>query len=137
MKRVLSISIICLVSLAIGCAGALRIGQITVTPDEVEAGSTTTIMMVIKGPKNKIAKVIATVRENPDIFFTLNDEGKDGDEKAGDNIWTYTATVPYDAPPLVYNLDFSAYDKMNNEIVTEGLENQSMGKSGTAKVTVK
>lgn len=136
MKKVLSVGLLFFAALAFGCAGALSVGQISVSPEEVDAGAEAKIMVVFKGPKDKVAKVIVTVRENPDIYYSLNDEGKNGDEKAGDNIWTYVAAVPYDAPPAIYNLDISAYDKENNEIVTEGVSKQSMGKTGTVKVTV-
>ena len=125
------------VAMTIGCAGQLAVKQVMVDPMEVAAGNNTKISVVVTGSKNKVGKVIATVRENPDLFFTLNDSGQDGDEKAGDNIWTYVATVPYDAPAAKYHLDIRLSDKEGNEIIAEGLEQQTTGRSGTVEVIVK
>ena len=73
------------------------------------------------------------------MVFRLNDEGKSGDAKAGDNIWSYEVTVPYDAVPGVYHLDFTAYDSDGELNQPEGTESgeQSSRRSGTVEVRVK
>jgi hypothetical protein len=136
MKKALFCSIFFMVALALGCAGQLAVKQMTVDPVEVAAGNKAKIVVAFDGPKNKVANVTATVRENPDVYYSLNDEGKNGDEKAGDNIWSRVAEVPWDAPAALYHLDIRATDKDGNEIFAKGSE-QKAGRSGTITVTVK
>ena len=83
-----------------------------------------------------MAEVVATVREAPDFNFRLNDKGEDGDEKAGDNIWSREVTVPLDAPADTYHLEILAKDTDGNEIITPGLEQQQFGQSGSVEVVV-
>ena len=139
MNKVIRFLVLILVAVAmtIGCAGQLAVQQVMIDPTEVNAGDNAKIMVQFKGPKDQLKSVVATVRENPDIYFPLNDSGKNGDEKAGDNIWTHIATVPVEAPAAVYNLDISAKDMDGNEIIAEGLENRTTGRSGTVVLTVK
>ena len=94
------------------------------------------LTVVLKGASDKVSRVTATVREAPEFSFSLNDKGKYGDEKAGDNIWSYAITVPYEADPGDYHLDISVRDKEGQELVVEGNEKRSTGKSGTVIVTV-
>ena len=136
MKEALFCSTLFMVTLVLGCAGQLAVKQMMIDPVEVAAGGKAKVVVAFDGPKNKVANVIATVRENPDVYFSLNDEGKNGDEKAGDNIWSYLAEVPYDAPAALYHLDIRATDKDGNEIFAKGSE-QKAGRSGTIKVTIK
>ncbi|MBN2028931.1 hypothetical protein JW824_01690 [bacterium] len=120
----------------IGCASQLAVRQMMVDPPTVNVGSQAKIMVVFTGPKNAVSTVIATVRENPEMYFALNDEGQDGDEEAGDNVWTYTVSVPWDAPADTYHLDIRARDQEGNEIITGGYEQQETGRSGTVEVIV-
>jgi len=112
-------------AVVIGCATRLSLKQVMVDPPQITRGSKAKIIVVFKGPKSKVASVQATVRENPEITYNLNDNGTNGDEKANDNIWTAQTTVPYDAPAGMYHLDIRAIDKDNNEIVSRELEQLS------------
>ncbi|MFQ5606030.1 MAG: choice-of-anchor X domain-containing protein [bacterium] len=114
-----------------GCATQLSVKQVMVDPPELAAGEDAKIVVVFTGPKNKVASVTATVRENPEFTYTLTDDGTNGDEKARDNIWTAQTTVPYEALAGTYHLDIRAMDKDGNEIVVEGLTELS------TEVTVK
>jgi len=137
MKKTFIISFILITVVLLGCAGQLAIKEISANPMEIYAGDNATLIVKFGGPKDQISSVIATVREAPQIIYTLNDSGEDGDEQASDNIWTCFATVPFEAEPDQYNLDICARDKEGNEIISEGLENQSTGRSGTISVIVK
>lgn len=123
--------------LILNCAGQLGVKEIWVEPKEAEPGGNAKIFVILKGSTDKVSKIIATVREAPDMYFSLNDEGKDGDEKAGDKIWSYEVVVPWEAYAGTFHIDFSVYDKEGNELVTKGLEQQRTGRSGTVDVFVK
>ena len=123
--------------LILSCAGQLVVKEIRVEPKVTEPGGEAKVFVVLKGSTDKVSKIIATVREATELYFPLNDEGKEGDEKAGDNIWSYKVVVPWEAESGMYHLDFSVYDKEGNELVTKGLEQQSTGRSGTVEVIVK
>lgn len=130
-------SILILLVLVLGCAGQLAIKQITVEPKEVAPGDNAKIFVILKGAKDKVAKIVAVVREAPDMSFSLNNEGKNGDEKAGDQIWTTEVVVPWQANAGIYHLDFSIYDKEDNVLVSKGMEQSSAGRSGSIEVIVK
>jgi len=130
-------SILITMALFIGCAGQLAVKEIRMEPKETNPGEEAKIYVVLKGSTDKVSKIIATVREATDMYFSLNDEGKEGDEKRGDNIWSYQVVVPWQADAGSYHLDFSVYDKEGNELVIKGLEQQSTGRSGSIEVIVK
>ena len=109
MKDVLFCLICSILAVVIGCATRLSLKQVMVDPPQITRGSKAKIIVVFKGPKSKVASVQATVRENPEITYNLNDNGTNGDEKANDNIWTAQTTVPYDAPAGMYHLVNSSF----------------------------
>jgi len=137
LKNASIYSILIILAVILGCASQLAVKEIWVEPKESAPGDNATIFVVLKGSANKVSKIIATVREATDLYFPLNDEGKEGDKKAGDNIWSSQVVVPWEADSGIYHLDFSVYDKEGNELVTEGLEQQRTGRSGTVEVIVK
>lgn len=136
MKRICVLSLAC-VALLSGCAAKLGMKSITMDKTSANIGDSVTLTVVLKGSAKQVSRVTATVRDAPDYSFSLNDNGKYGDEKAGDNIWTYTIIVPYEADPGDYTLDISVRDKDGKELVVEGNERRTTGKSGTVVVTVK
>jgi len=97
----------------------------------------TVFMLNSCGGGDAVSKVVGTVREYTDFMVELRDNGEQGDEKAGDNIWTRQITVPWEADPGTYHLDISVYDKNGKEIVTKGLEAQTTGRSATIEINVK
>lgn len=136
MKRYIYSITIMLIFLQ-SCAGQLAIQEIRMDPQKVEPGDEAMIFVVVKGSTSKISKIVATVREAPDMYFTLNDNGKDGDEKAGDKTWSYQVIVPWEADPGVYHLDFSFYDKDGKLIVTRSMKQGRTGSSESIEVYVK
>jgi hypothetical protein len=138
MNRVLliCISIFTMGAFLGGCAGQLAVKQTFADPPQSSPGEKVKIVVEFKGPKNKVSEVVATVQEAPNFRFSLNDQGENGDEKAGDNIWTSEGTVPMDAPANTYHLDILAKDMDGNEIITPGLEQQEYGRSGAVDVVV-
>ncbi len=136
MKRALLSILICS-SILSGCAAKLGVKSISSEKTSVFVGETVKLTVVLNGSTKQVSRVIATVREAPEFSFSLTDGGKNGDEKAGDNIWTYALEVPYEADPGEYHLDISVRDEDGKELVVEGMEKRSTGRSGTLVVTVK
>jgi hypothetical protein len=138
MKRIrlICISIFTILAFLAGCAGQLAVKQAIVDPPKSAPGENVKIMVKFKGPKNRVSEVVATVRDAPNFVFPLNDNGQNGDDKAGDNIWSSEQTVPYNAPANTYYLDILAKDTDGNEIITPGLEQQQYGRSGVVEVVV-
>lgn len=138
MNRVafICISIFSIFAFLGGCAGHLAVKQAIVDPPKSAPGEKIKFMVIFEGPKGKVSEVVATVRDAPDFSFSLNDMGENGDEKAGDNIWSSEQTVPFNAPSNTYYLDILAKDTNGNEIITPGLEQQQYGRSGVVEVVV-
>jgi len=137
MKKASFGTILFIVVFLLGCTGQLAVEQITAEPSSVAPGEEAKIFVVLKGPKDKAASVTATVRKYTDYSFSLNDDGVNGDEKAGDNIWTYKITIPWEAPADTYHIDISVRDNEGHVIITKGFEKQSTGRSGTTELIVK
>ncbi len=137
MRKSSFYSILVILTLILSCVGQLAVKEIWMEPKKVEPGDNAKVFVLLKGSVDKVSKIIATVREVPDMYFSLNDSGKDGDEKVGDNIWSYEVVVPWEADARTYHLDFSVYDKEGNELITKGMEQQRTGRSGTVEVIVK
>lgn len=123
--------------LLLSCSKTLMVQQISATPEELGIGDQGLVTVTMKGPKNSIKSITATVREESSFTFQLNDGGKNGDITAGDNVWSFQIQVPYEAPPGTYNLEFSVVDMEGNELVVDGYQNQYYGKSGNLPVKVK
>ena len=119
-----------------GCARHLAVKQAIAEPPASAPGEKIKIMVIFEGPKDGVSEVVATVREAPDFRVVLNDNGENGDEKAGDNIWSSEQTVPFNAPANTYYLDVLALDIVGNEIITPGLEQQQYGRSGVVEVVI-
>jgi hypothetical protein len=137
MKKVFFFSILLIVTLVLGCTSQIAVKQAVSEPNPVTAGEDAKFSVLMKGSKDKVTSVIIIVREYPEFTFSLYDNGENGDEMAGDNIWSFKYTIPNDAPPDLYHLDICVKDKNGNEIITKGFENQSFGRSGTIELTVK
>ena len=128
MKWKLAVFLILTVFMLNSCGGGkLAIKKAEAIPPDPSAGSSLTLRVIIDGPLDAVSKVVGTVREYTDFMVELRDNGEQGDEKAGDNIWTRQITVPWEADPGTYHLDISVYDKNGKEIVTKGLEAQTTG----------
>lgn len=133
MKKQITGLIIFSTMLILGCAGQIHMKQIMVDPPQAHVGDRVKITVQFTGPKSNVANVTAVVRESPDMVLPLNDDGQNGDEKAGDNIWTITETVPWDAPSATYHIDIMAINEDGNKIRSQ---EQGTEQSGTVKIVV-
>jgi hypothetical protein len=120
-------------------ASQVKIKEITAQPALVDAGDTILLSVEFEGLKDDVWMVRASVREanNLDYTYMLNDEGKKGDEKAGDNIWSYQVQISANAPPGQFHFDFQALDKDLNGIYLIGTIKEGIGEQGSLVFTVK
>jgi len=88
-----------------------------VTPAEVAVGKSCTLQTSIADRHGIIDSVIAVVREFPELEIELFDDGLEGDELAGDGIWSCRLDVPATATPGTYHFEIRAYDDAGNEIL--------------------
>jgi hypothetical protein len=138
MRNLLLLLIIVLINLLLfNCAAKLKIAETKALPQSAGAGDETTFMVKVDGPIQKINKIDVTVREYPEMVVALNDSGEEGDEKSGDGMWSRKITIPWNAESGIYHLEVTAMDVDGNEIISQGFENQSFGKSGVIEITVK
>ncbi|MFZ2055174.1 MAG: choice-of-anchor X domain-containing protein, partial [Candidatus Aminicenantales bacterium] len=96
------------------------INKVAAQPTEVEAGGTLLLSAVFEGPEEGVLVVFANLREATDLKFPLNDDGLNGDERAGDNIWSSLIQVPSYAPKGQFHFDILAIDKDLNGIYLPG-----------------
>lgn len=103
-------------------------------PANISMGQTTLLSVKVTDPQGVVKSVNAVVREYPSFSLDFNDAGQEGDEVAGDGIWSYTVEIPGMAPPGVYNFDFKACDADGNPITvtSESGEEEPL----TAKVAI-
>ena len=101
-----------------GCATTRQpaLTDAKVVPARLAPGEGGVITVTVVDPQGIVAVVTSTVREYEEIAYDLNDSGADGDEVAGDGVWTFAVEVPGGAPPGEYNWDFEAYDADGNLI---------------------
>jgi hypothetical protein len=102
-------------------------------------GHSQSAMLTVKfeGRPGHVVSVKAVVREAPQNFYVFNDNGRDEDELAGDNIWTSRLDVVSDAVPGEYHLDIRAFDKNWNPVFLSGTIKEGRGEIGSIIVTVK
>ncbi len=139
MKRgfsVLSLTIFVSIFLVNCAGGKLSVENAYAEPQPVGPGNDLSLYVVVNGPAENVDRVETTVREYTEFRGQLQNNGEGADKVAGDNIWSSSFEVPWDAPSGTYHIDVSVYDKQGNELVTEELANQWTGKSATIEVKI-
>ncbi|MEE9442507.1 MAG: alpha/beta hydrolase domain-containing protein [candidate division Zixibacteria bacterium] len=68
------------------CASQIGIKEVAATPAEVKSGSKLLLLVIFDERGNDILSVKAKLVEANNYFYVLNNDGKEGDDKAGDNI---------------------------------------------------
>ena len=118
---------------------AILVSIITVEgqPRIAKRGESVVLTVRFEGRPDHITSVKAVVREAAHNFYVFNDEGRDRDERAGDNVWTGRLDVVPDAVPGEYHLDIRAFDKNWNPIFLSGPFKEGRGEIASIIVTVK
>jgi len=120
----------------IGNETQVAIKEVAAQPAELNQRETSLLTVIFEGPKDQVISVKAVVREASHNRYVFNDNGRDGDKKANDNVWTGKLYVA-DAPPGEYHLDIYAFDAKWNPVFLIGTLKEGRGERGSVIVTVK
>ncbi|MHC4500067.1 MAG: hypothetical protein ACYS21_13240 [Planctomycetota bacterium] len=85
-------------------------------PAKLSPGDESIICVRVIDTQGVVAAVTATVREYNPISLDLNDSGEEGDEVAGDGVWSIAFEVPGEADTGQYNWDFEAFDDNSDPV---------------------
>lgn len=113
--------ILILLLIITGCAGTqLTMQNAGFRPEVVSPGDDVLIVVNIEDTDGVVVKVVAKLRQDRSIYALLNDRGENGDEVAGDGLWSSNFEVPWNAPAAVYEWKFEAFTATDAvKIVTE------------------
>ncbi|MBS3770215.1 MAG: hypothetical protein V5A59_01890 [Bacteroidales bacterium] len=138
MKKLLSLLLVTfmLSFFMVGCAGKIFVQSMNINPSNPSPGDEVVARVTLNKFSEKVETVKGKVREYPQYSFTFNNNGEDGDEKAGDNIWSRKMDIPYNAPSQTFHLDITVLDKEGNIIATENAEDENREESGTIDLKI-
>ncbi|MCF8336093.1 MAG: hypothetical protein K9H65_05790 [Bacteroidales bacterium] len=119
-----------------GCAGKLYVEKMNVDPSPVSPGDEVVSYVILNKSSDKVETVKGKVREYPQMTVTYNNDGTDGDEKAGDNIWSKKMNIPYNAPSQTFHLDITVLDEEGNIIAQEEAKGEDLERSGSISLTI-
>ncbi len=115
----------------------VSIKMFTVRPAEAERGSMVKLLVVPEGKVEDIFMLKGYIREAPHLQYLFHDDGKNGDEKQNDNVWTSLLEVFSDATPGTYHVDIQAIDTDWNPIYRTATVKDGFGERASVAVTVK
>lgn len=81
-----------------------------IVPESVKAGEEITLTVKLADPNRVVDTLSAEVAIPKPVTVDLFDKGDEGDEVAGDNIWTRKLMIPADTPVGSYEVRISAFD---------------------------
>ncbi|MBN1347054.1 MAG: hypothetical protein JXQ73_30465 [Phycisphaerae bacterium] len=85
--------------------------QQKIDPDPVKIGKPFTASCKVTGELEKVGWVSSVPIVAPEFTMELKDDGKEGDAKAGDGVYSVKGTPPGEAEPGMYEIEFVVYDK--------------------------
>lgn len=80
-----------------------------ISPSDLMPGDMALITIEPNDKDGIIHRIEGVIQEDPRFPLELNDEGRDGDEVAGDGIWSLQVDVPALALGGTYTVEFTAY----------------------------
>jgi len=95
-----------------GCntmAGQPRFEQAEILPPALEIGQSGLVVVKVKDKHGIITGISGSVQGDQRYKLTLNDNGIDGDQTAGDGIWSLQVDARQEAPPGDFLMEFTAY----------------------------
>jgi hypothetical protein len=103
----------------------------------VKRGESAILTVTFDGSPDQVISVKAVVREAPQSIYVFNNDGRDDDALAGDNVWTGRLDVVPNADPGEYHLDIRAFDMNWNPIFLSGTIKEGRGEPGSITIMVK
>jgi hypothetical protein len=120
-----------------GKASSVSISAAAAQIPLVKRGESAILTVRFEGPSNQVISVKAVVRESPQHAYVFNDNGRDNDVLAGDNVWTGRLDVVANVDPGEYHLEIRAFDMNWNPIFLSGTMKEGRGEPGSILLTVK
>ena len=112
LLRLSRLAVLLMALAAFGCEQPVKWSiQQNMDPDPVKIGKKFTATCKVTGELEKVGWVSAVPIVAPEFTMEMKDEGKEGDAKAGDGIFTVTGTPPEEAEPGLYEIEFVVYDR--------------------------
>ncbi len=99
-----------------------------VTPSPVKKAQKFTATCKVTGDMKEVDQVKAIPTVAPEFTMDMKDDGKNGDEKASDGVFSVTGNVPNEAEPGQYDIEFVVYGKKGDPIKVPGTEKDDKGK---------
>jgi hypothetical protein len=115
----------------------VSIKEFTAQPSMVNRGETSILTVNFEGLACQIMSVRAIVREAPRVSLIFENNGRDDDKQAHNNVWTGKLKVVPDAAPGVYHLDIKAFDINWNPIYLSHTVKDGKGETAWIIITVK
>lgn len=130
--------VVLLIVLGFGCATSRQpvMSEAQISPPELKPEESALLAVKIKDKYGIVKKVEGVVREDPRIKLELHDDGKNGDKKAGDGIWSLRVDVPFHAAPGQFTVDITAYNSKGDPVVVRNKEGDVTPLATTCKVTI-
>ncbi|MBI4558959.1 MAG: hypothetical protein HY706_15355 [Candidatus Hydrogenedentes bacterium] len=109
-----------------GCATLHRppqLADLQVVPAELKPGDSAMVTVRVSDRHEIIDRVEGVVKEDPRMKFKLRDDGKQPhDAGAGDGVWSLKISVPFQAPPGRFTLEFTAYNSKGEPVLVRSRE---------------
>ena len=102
----------------------VNIKKISAQPAQVIPGDNIMLSVTFEGLTDHVLVVKALLREANNTNYVLNDQGYNGDEIAGDNIWSSSMRVPNWVPTGQFHFDFLCLNTDLNRIYEKGSDEQ-------------
>ncbi len=106
-----------IVMAAFGCEQPIKwTMQPGVDPDPIKAGADFSVLCKVAGDLKQVGFVNAVPIAAPEYTMEMNDEGKEGDAKKGDGVYSHKRDLPGSVDAGEYELEFVVYDKKGEPI---------------------
>ncbi len=112
----------------------VKIKKVSLQPAVTKVGDNVLFSVIFEGSIDEVFIVKAKIGN---IQYTLNNDGKNGDEKANDNVWSCKGEVQPYFQSRQNHVSFLALDKNLNAIYLTGTVKEGMGEHGSLILTVK
>lgn len=90
--------------------------QVAFNPDPIQIGKKFAVTCKVKGDLKQVDKVDAVPVAAPEFTLEMKDDGKDGDKKAGDGVFTCVVELPAEAEPGPQEVEIIVCDKNGDPI---------------------
>lgn len=111
------LAVLSMVMVAFGCVQPIKwTMQPGVDPDPIKAGADFSVLCKVAGDLEQVGFVNAVPIAAPEYTMEMNDNGKEGDAKKGDGVYSHKRDMPGSVEAGEYEIEFVVYDKKGEPI---------------------